>query len=217
MRFINLEPLERISAEVMENSPEYWEIKDFPNFIPTLVKLPSGIQERPQLHNFKSLLQRGKLIEVKRITDDVVFGIGDAIKRSEDLDGIITEFVFDEEWVGGLKIQCDNGFATNINDARHIDKPQFRFETEDGEPIYDDMPYHIVQVKYATYGGEVCYPSHSRVSDKFLRFASEANAMDYIVKNRKCLSIADLEKIADSGEDPDAIFGAIEEVVKQRI
>jgi len=183
--------------EIIENYPEFWqkveevdyEILSFITTTPpvniTLIKNNNG-SFGDFLCDEKTLLKSSvhKIHSVKRLSDGEVFTIGDELKSGEKINSIsLIE--------GKIRIYPRHSFYY-LSDAIKIKKTPL-FTTEDGVEVYTgDTIYH------ANLNYKKVYNSILNQTEKFTPipglYASEEKAVEYIINNKPCLSIVDLQK-----------------------
>ncbi len=155
-----------------------------------------------------SLTKRNDLWDihkVKRLSDGIAFTLGDKVSYPGSRDYIIGGFVID----GNKLVASEHGKTVEdtewsiINNIRHCKKPLFT--TEDGVDIFEgDDLYHI---KVTPYIWEIKGPYKADKGTKiekiiinkdeyFTRsFTSKEDAEEYIIMNKPCLSLKDVQSI----------------------
>lgn len=147
---------------------------------------------------------------VKRLSDNVVFTIGDKVQDSltDNLtDFKIQEIVYFNE---GVKIICNakSGTTMPLNTIRHIKKQLFT--TEDGIDVFENdyiTTIHKEDLRILSEGNFV--GPFGRKSENYLYFSTLEKAKEYVLMNKPCLSINDIfEMWKSKGFSGNGIFGS---------
>ena len=198
-----------------ENQPEFWQEiveKDY-----QILKLSLQRSVKPEVVDVSdsgeeyilSLLKcNGNSIHsVKRLSDGEVFTVGDKI---------------DDKYLGTVSIR---GFKI-INNKMHIiyldyDYPlektiklkEVLFRTEDGVDIFEGDKYYSINANLKEKIQEI-FTTKDTIKSCFYRyFSTKKAAEDYIIRNKLCLSIQDVDSISEW----DGLIESLEELVKSRL
>lgn len=141
--------------------------------------------------------------EVKRLSDNKVFKIGDKVTSDFEKDGVqgISSFVSKPNEGVCVKLIKPNvqGFVSyrKLKHIEHIKEPLFT--TEDGKDIYLGDKYYVPQVRgeHKEWTGKALEFETENVDygNDVKRFSTKEAAEEYILMNKPCLSINELEAL----------------------
>jgi hypothetical protein len=214
-----------------ENYPEFWELvveKDYEilsyidnNNIFT-VEDNSEILERLNL----------KIYSIKRLSDNEIFTIGDKITSSlfsklTDIDIIKHFYIPDENfckiWTNIFNIN-DIIFGTNkfwqSNLHHTIKVKQPLFTTEDGVDIFEGDEFYFLQkdwLKYLNNYGKLIASKGTIAELAYKRFSTKEKAEEYILLNKPCLSLKDIEFAISKTNNAEEKRNKLKDLVKSKI
>lgn len=164
---------------------------------------------------------------VKRLSDDVVFTIGDKVRDSLT-DALTNNKVQTIDYFNpGGKIVCyfKSGTTAGLASITHAHKPLFT--TEDGKEIFegDDYWWITTSLKYISNWPRVeSYVANGAIANKhsikndkercFLNFSTKEAAEEYILMNKPSLSVNDV--IRDAGYYSSAVE-RLKQLVKSKL
>ena len=160
----------------MENTPEFWQKVEELEY-----EILKSIDSR--------LTNTYIIISVKRLSDNVIFSIGDLcnpIGEYSNNKHKITEIWFSNS--GYLRISSDN-YCLDINSIEHSKK--VLFVTEDGVEIFKGDYYHSVNIDtYTLYEPE----SNGYASNKLIYkiFSTKEKAEEYVLYNKTMFSLQEI-------------------------
>lgn len=219
----------------VEDLPEFWEeIKDkyqilsFVNSDNTIFKIQLNGLYKDESVGWDYGFEEGwrtlnhilteaidcKIYSVKRLSDNVIFTIGDYI-RDYPNPTKITQFTIDKSWGGGLRVGYKNG-GTAITAISKVSPPLFT--TEDGVDIYDKNYYPIHHLGINGNNKNYIYADRAEYISNNPRmcFAFKENAEEYVLKNEPCLSINDIINTCKAYITPD-LEASLKRIVKQKL
>lgn len=144
----------------------------------------------------------GKIKSVKRLSDGIVFSVGDITHAGE-----ITSF----EIQGQNMIAKGSDFEWHINQLEKDKLPLFI--TTDGKPVYEGDAFWQI---YSGWGmtQPKLYRANNQDKIQYVQtFSTEQAAQEYITLNKPCLSVSDVTKIA--GQYPENYFKNTPHIVYQ--
>lgn len=184
----------KLGAKVSENNKYMWYGDEFflkyPEFYEKIVEKTYKI--------LKSCPIEGTIYKVKRLSDDVVFIVGDKIKRTGYNDvNVIRGFNEDKNGyiLVSISDKIDEGYfgkkGVNISAIEHV--KDVLFTTEDGVDITKSTTCFAVSSHFGIYETNINeYVSKEWYSGKKI-FYSREKAEEHILMNKPCLSINDLK------------------------
>lgn len=156
-----------------------------------------------------------KIHSVKRLSDGKVFTVGDKVKSA--FKATIIAFEINDLFVStGLGVYTDKWIVESYDncDLSCITKDNLILKTEDGVEIYEHTIVHWVIAKNCSYIQDITtdniFTLLSDFNNKF--FSTKKAAMDYIILNKRCLSIKDIIEL-----DKKMPLTELKKVVKSRI
>lgn len=160
-----------------------------------------------------------KIHSVRRLSDGEVFTIGDkveSVNRFYKGTWKIAEFIAANDMI---YVTGDNQ-AVNLFAIKKYQK-QPLLTTEDGKDIYEGDEYWFVSDQYHLLH-QITANNYLIERNKYKRFSTEEAAKEYILMNKPCLSVNDVEKICIlmySREDYEQILNLnkLKELAKQKI
>lgn len=216
-------------AEEIENYPEFWEkVKDY-----EIIELSFKRSERPEIRSvigyseeyLEALIKCENTIHsVKRLSDNVIFTVGDKVKQSSVKHNntfIITGFEFD---VNNKHLLAIGNGGIKLHKIEHCKTSLFT--TEDGVEIFKGDKYFYWNsddkdcIKaYSDYAED---KSNRKLWNKYKCFSTEEATKEYIVINKPCLSINEIGSIIGRFNktvyvDLDLMNKKLKELVKYKI
>ncbi len=202
----------RFRKDIIENNPEFWqeveqldyEILTFSDNVTKGVlyeKQPSGRYGKGGFSTEDCLVKYGNSIHsVKRLSDGVVFTVGDCVVTKNVLiPEIITGFRINDgktSFKKGIWVTVKNG-GMHLDRIKEIRRPILT--TEDGVPVYSyDSVQHWVINGNCEYALGLCKPNVDLLRDEpntYKVFSTENAARDYVRKNTPIFVTEDGVKI----------------------
>ena len=137
-----------------------------------------------------------KIHSVKRLSDNVVFSVGDEVgSKHFSLDKIISFTIRDSDdmWVSLSHDTCDLCWLSKIPETLKS-KPTPLFTTEDGVDVKLGDSYWYVNMQLKLHklcaNKTMAWARHLMPSEKI--FSTEEKAEEYILMNKPCLSVQNL-------------------------
>jgi hypothetical protein len=211
------------TVKEIENYPEFWEkVKDY-----EILELSFKRSERPEIRSviryseeyLEALIKCENTIHsIKRLSDNVVFTVGDKVKQSNVQHNntfTITRFEFD---VNNKHLLVVSNGGIKLHKIEHCKTPLFT--TEDGVEIFENNHPILYWVKLKKYSLGIDEQNTLHCPDliNYKYFSTKEAAEEYIVMNKPCLSINDLiiieDKFAMQGM---GLIKKAKELVKERI
>lgn len=183
--------------------PEFWqEIVEKDYEILSLARVCSIKPAITDVSNYndefiEALLKcdNARIHSIKRKSDGEVFTIGDKVVHNFCKEAKIEKIYFIEP--NRLAIYISKGWNSSIYNIEHIKQPLFT--TEDGVDIFEgDIYYFINKNLKGRINNLIARKGSSRTESdqkEFLYFSTEASAEEYILMNKPCLSINDINKL----------------------
>jgi hypothetical protein len=213
-------PTNYIHDSAMEQYKEFWEKvveKDYE--ILSFITLDNKIiVDKSKYNNSQetwetafNFLENYKIHSVKRISDGEIFTIGDNVKIVKSTNpcceqGIIKDFSF---WLD------------NINNLTKIKQPLFT--TEDGVDIFEgDIIYSIDNVlnikKHrlfnARYDDKTLLSNYLFFNSDYEHFSTKEKAEEYVLMNKDCLSLQDINNYLDQIRKKKSYFKKCEDEIE---
>ena len=210
-------------ADVIENSSEFWEKEvqkeyeilsfiDKPNTGRIYKKYTSNLfysDDSAKLWYESELLKDEdvKIHSVKRICDGEVFTIGDKVINvtNEEITKI-KEFSTEpkEKTLGKLCAFYEDGSFDYFYDIPKLEKSFPLFKTEDGVDIHVNQYSYGVYLPTMKFTGDYIWRykdnfSSISLSKETKYFSTEEKAKEYIIMNKPCLSINDINFLKTEG------------------
>lgn len=228
----------------LENYPEFWELvvekdyeilsfktnhniytKDKNNIFRSINVNDSAdrINMRTESYMLKSSVIY-KIYQVKRLSDNERFTIGDSV------DGL---GIHDKNLkITHIKIKDDNSdvmffnngvYFQNLSTVKKSKKPLFT--TEDGVDIFEaDETFYVNIQKHSNFNIYHNEPFSDRKNSKKLiknkvglYFSTKEAAEEYVLMNKPCLSLNDVEKAFKKRRTTHTILGELKEIVNTKI
>jgi hypothetical protein len=132
---------------------------------------------------------------VKRLSDSEVFTVGDKIRHTDTLPcRIIEGFKIEDNIL--ISINSDVGVEIKLSNLSLVKQPLFK--TKDGVDIFEGDKYY----RNSGWHFESCGFLHTATKDtKFFMsdkpFSTKEKAEEYILMNKPCLSLNDVESVLD--------------------
>lgn len=207
----------RFRKDIIENNPEFWqeveqldyEILTFSDNVTKGVlyeKQPSGRYGKGGFSTEDCLVKYGNSIHsVKRLSDGVVFTVGDCVVTKNVLiPEIITGFRINDgktSFKKGIWVTVKNG-GMHLDRIKEIRRPILT--TEDGVPVYsyDSVQHWVINGNYE-YALGFCKPNVDLLRDEpntYKVFSTENAARDYVRKNTPIFVTEDGVKIFEGGD-----------------
>jgi hypothetical protein len=144
----------------------------------------------------KTLISDGHIIHsVKRLSDGVVFTLGDTVKYNGISSSISEAFVIDNFFIRNdnriLLRKKNNTICEYIDMVDMIEKIEYLFITTDGVEIYKDDVYYTINYKNEIISLK---GTNNRVNN-LKTFSTNALAQTYRIFNSKNLSITDVQNV----------------------
>lgn len=150
-------------------------------------------------HTFKidmGKLRKIKIHSVKRLSDSVVFTIGDKVQyalccKEHPIEWIIDNFLIPHETSHDIMARSkDNEMVELLSTIKKVEDKQPILTTEDGVKIYDrNKCYRVDQNWFIYQGNDYAY---ILTPDTNKYFSTEQLAKDYVVENKPCLSYSNV-------------------------
>lgn len=190
---------------IIKNYPEYWEKvaeKDYE------ILCYSRAFNRYS-HSLTKRDESWDIHMIKRLSDGVIFSIGDKIDGYSYTNRVILNIELANKKL--LFRQC-LGYSM-LEDIKHSKQPLFT--TEDGVDIYEGDKIWFVDIDY--------WIPEERISKKrdiyknrgLFPFSTKEKAEEYIIMNKPCLSIEDFKKIFTNART--SIIEPLKELVKSKL
>lgn len=207
----------RFRKDIIENNPEFWqeveqldyEILTFSDNVTKGVlyeKQPSGRYGKGGFSTEDCLVKYGNSIHsVKRLSDGVVFTVGDCVVTKNVLiPEIITGFRINDgktSFKKGIWVTVKNG-GMHLDRIKEIRRPILT--TEDGVPVYsyDSVQHWVINGNYE-YALGLHKPNVDLLRDEpntYKVFSIENAARDYVRKNTPIFVTEDGVKIFEGGD-----------------
>ncbi len=187
--------------ELVENNPDFWE-KVEEKYYEILsfndVKVKDIDDDGAFVHNrfdnkwcpskdsLQYLIETYGIKSVKRLSDNVVFTIGDSIKTGEIKKFYLPSGIQKEVTLWVTMSDED----TYLSEATH--KPKPLFTTEDGVDIFEGNSYVKLNshTSWDIVTGFISEGAHGSYTG--LKFSTKEKAEEYVLMNKPCLSINDV-------------------------
>ena len=159
----------------MENTPEFWQKVEELEY-----EILKSIDSR--------LTNTYIIISVKRLSDNVIFSIGDLcnpIGEYSNNKHKITEIWFTNS--GDLRISSDN-YCLDINHIEHSKK--VLFVTEDGVEIFKGDTYTVMFYDWELLEQEAI--TNYKLDNATLRFSTKEKAEEYVLYNKTMFSLQEI-------------------------
>ncbi len=191
-------------CEFVTNYPEFWE---------------EIIEKNYEILKCESISGRGNYLKyqgissVKRVSDGEVFNIGDKIDSGyvvvEKHNRYIKGFEINEF---GFTVICSIKNASHKLENIYHDKTPL-FTTEDGVGIYEGSPYYFVCKRSFSKENLLSASINAGKDLGFKYFSTNRAAEEYILMNKPCLSIQDIENISHW----DNLVNNLKNIVRSRL
>lgn len=204
-----------------ENQPEFWQEiieKDY-----QILKLSLQRSVKPEVVDVSdsgeeyilSLLKcNGNSIHsVKRLSDGEIFTVGDNIQYYHK-NTKIKSIYYNEHNQLSFKVEGVSAPLTGVFGTSKLDKvKEVLFTTEDGVDIFEGDKYYSINANLKEKIQEI-FTTKDTIKSCFYRyFSTKKAAEDYIIRNKPCLSIQDVDSISEWDE----LIESLEELVKSRL
>lgn len=200
-----------MTKDKVENYPEFWEkviekdyeiLSFYEPFTNKILKKDSQLKNQfcvkdggmPFYNLDKCLINGYKIHSIKRLSDGEVFTIGDKIKSIYEKSYRVI-YSINDTTDDKIRIWVDDGcifwYLENITKLK-----QPLFTTEDGVDIYKGDKFSTVSLdtmELSTIDGLV--GEYATPVKGFKYFSTKEAAKEYIIMNKPCLSINDLEEL----------------------
>ena len=154
---------------------------------------------------------------IKRLSDGVKFKIGDKVDRLLTYkDG--EEILSFEMRNNNLCVNTTHGSSNHITSIQH--RKQLLFITEDGVEVFEGDEFYFVGADWNYFLYSTKQELYSFYKDSLKVFSTKEKAEEYILMNKPCLSIKDLQNLQQScgGFKISRIFfGHITTLVNQKL
>ena len=135
-------------------------------------------------------LNGAKIHSVKRLSDGEIFTIGDKYK-SDIINEIKTIESIDLSFDKIMIRPTGYGFS-ELKNIIKLKKPLFT--TEDGVDMFENFIVYAVRPDYTLWCPKVTYNFIGNIINDYKIFSTEKAAEEYILMNKPCLSLNDIEK-----------------------
>jgi hypothetical protein len=195
-----------LSKEIIENSPEFWEEiieKDYDILSVLLRRSADHVIRKVDLNDSKSYIESlikcdgNSIHSIRRLSDNEIFTVGDKIKTSVT-DNYCAIYNLLLNNTGKLLIDCTHSYLAHkkgvdlLSDIQHIKKPLFT--TEDGVDIFDtDEVYGVELGSFRFLHYIVVASDITKNYIKCVHFSTREKAEEYIIRNKPCLSLHDID------------------------
>lgn len=147
---------------------------------------------------------------VMRVSDGVIFSLGDRITGKSDYNCIIHTIDLNPNYPQIMFNRLDEGI--DLVNAKRI--KQKRFTSEDGVDIYEGDNYRCVNINTFFTHNCTCDQYSNIKDDNFKYFSTKEKAEEYILMNKPCLNLNDIEYLLPDGS---SVFEKLKKVVKSRL
>lgn len=164
------------------------------------------VEKDYEVLSYNSNISESKIGSVKRLSDGVVFSVGDSVivpKHVKNFykhsDYTIKSFKKWPEYYKHDKLMAivENGCHIPLDELKHYTKPNFT--TDDGKDIFEGDTYHKVDSDFS-YGGRWrshgMHDVHGYHKAKF--FSTKEAAEEYIRNNKPMYTLKDIEKCVEN-------------------
>ncbi len=187
---------------ICSDHPEFWEEvieKDYEILSLNRKTSPSIIENIMEGYTDEfvdKLIKSGmKIYSIKRLSDGEVFTIGDVLKNRPSYTQVIKRFEIIKNsirlWLGENNSTKENA-GLLIKYAKRVLKPLFI--TNDGVPMFKGNKYYVIANKATSYYTSTAN-TNSLLCDKKYIFGKKENAENYLLMNKRCLSVNDVISI----------------------
>lgn len=158
---------------------------------------------------------------VKLLRTSEIFTLGDICKKKDMVDGYpIKYFTVPNTDSKGLWVRCENenklGFGDWLSNIEKVKAKEKLFTTEDGVDIFKGDIYWFVTNMF-----DVLYEDSATeyISIGNIRFSTREKAREYVLMNKPCLSVNDIDYFFNSWvvKPNDYVLDKIKYFAKQRI
>lgn len=151
---------------------------------------------------------------VKRVSDGVVFNVGDII-TSSTTNGARISAIYVED--GLLKIRHGYAEASSRPNGGFftMQKKDNSFKTADGYKVEYGSTVHILNINTLRYNTNVC--AKRDVPANYLYFKSEARLKSYIKYNTPSLSLREMFKMINDAPNPNALIKKMKITAKKNL
>jgi hypothetical protein len=187
-----------VNHREVQNNPEFWEEvkpKEY-KILSVCTNSYFGISKSAiDIQAFEESApsaSKYSIESVKRLSDGEVFTVGDICspigKESNNIHPINKIWICDP---GYLRLSSVN-YSLGINDIQKAKKPLFT--TKDGKDVYITDSYYLITADW-----KICYCSDFSEGDlSFNCFSTKEAAEEYVLMNKPCLSITDINRLCGS-------------------
>jgi hypothetical protein len=157
--------------------------------------------------------QKCSIHSIKRVSDGVIFTVGDLVNNLNNPNSWNIEKISIEK--RGVRIDSRiGGVCPSFQNLQHAKKPLFT--TSDGVKIFEGDKYWYVPKSELTATSKMAHKGSGTKGINVVYFATELAAKEYILKNKPCLSLKDVENLLYCGSIVD-IKQSFKNLVEQRI
>lgn len=146
--------------------------------------------------------KKGKILSVKRLSDNEVFSIGDEVRWGVDIGNFSSKIL--EFYIQGTSMffkhsafDADMDFINSPYNLRKVKQPLFL--TEDNVPVYEGDEVWWVFTTETSFGTwkpiKMGAPKHHLDNEKY--FSTEQAASQFCLLNKPCLSVNDVIKVSE--------------------
>ena len=159
-------------------------------------------------------LNGAKIHSVKRLSDGEIFTIGDKYK-SDIINEIKTIESIDLSFDKIMIRPTGYGFS-ELKNIIKLKKPLFT--TEDGVDMFENVIVYAVRPDYTLWCPKVTYNFIGNIINDYKIFSTEKAAEEYILMNKPCLSLNDIEKAWFMSVDSGPLMKhGLKELVKSKL
>jgi ribosomal protein L19 len=153
-----------------------------------------------------------KIHSVKRLSDGEIFTVGDKITGKSDYNCIINSIDLNPNYPQIMFNKLDEGI--NLTNAKHI--KERLFTTKDGVDIYEGDKIHFVNYNYEYNGVYNAIKNSLALFSNRKIFSTKEKAEEYIIMNKPCLSIKEIELISEDKLNRQLIY-CLRQLVKSKL
>jgi hypothetical protein len=157
---------------------------------------------------------------IKRLSDGEVFTIGNKVYLTGYRKWVIGEISVDGKYMEikntNFNPKTDGTLSNNqFGDLLKAKKPVFT--TQDGVDMYKGDRYWFVDIAHSNpYVRDLIIDPNNNFSDSVVRFSTRELAEEYILLNKKCLSIQDVQNIIKDAVHSSVLLKELKDLVKSR-
>lgn len=216
-----------ISSSLIEKNPEFWEeiiekdyeILDFKSN----VSFKDGHIVHYKQNNFEKRLEaylkdpEWQIRSIRRLYDGEVFTVGDTVvfladKPHMNCTSTIGSFRLENDEIKVLNEGC---LISSLRNIQHVRKPLFT--TEDGVDIYENDKHYRVGENLTLFIGHGKRFITADLENDNKRFSTKEAAEEYILLNKPCLSIKDVQSLFSTAKEGFIRFEKLKNLVKSKL